>query len=220
MTYDTYKSRVAANLNRDDLTIYIPDWINEIREEISLFHPFTFLMYEKTIPLVASTFSYEIDAAGSTGRYGGVMFSLIYDSSTTKIKLPCINSKLFDRLYPSTSAADPTVYTVRGSKFYVDKIPTSVTSKNFISKYYQLPDRLVTGSEEGYMDKRYHSAVIAGCCAKGAAFVMSPELVTYWTQTYENEVKKMIAQDAGLRLGDVDLRISEAVKKSNESVRD
>ena len=61
MNFIAMKNRIAANLNRDDLGIYVADWINEIRDKICKAAPLYFTLTKTIIPLASGKNSYFLD---------------------------------------------------------------------------------------------------------------------------------------------------------------
>lgn len=207
MNFGNMKNRVAAEVNRDDLGIWIPDWINETREKISLMHQFSFLFIEKTVNLASATYSYAFDTGTTIDRYSGLHSAVMYYNTTTTIKLPYVDRPLFDKLFPtSISTADPTAYTVKGEKFQVNQIPSVLTSKTFLAKYYALPDLLSADSDEKYIDKKYFQAIIAGAAMKAHRYTGDVGAFSFWEKEFNDSVSIMIAQDTGGRLIDKALR--------------
>lgn len=66
MNYLALKTRIAANVNRDDMGIYIGDWVNEARDKIAISFPFSFLLTSRTIPLVSTVGRYEYDNSATS----------------------------------------------------------------------------------------------------------------------------------------------------------
>lgn len=87
MNYLRMKRRIATNIDKEnspEIITLISDFINEVREEIAE-HPLSFLNTTKSIPLVAATYSYKIDASTTTSRYSGLLLNIRYDNGVASI---------------------------------------------------------------------------------------------------------------------------------------
>lgn len=225
MDYRTYQNRVAAFMNRDDLGVFIPEWINEVRDEICLYNPFSFQLRERSETYVLSQATYYFDATvppATTNRFSGIPYQIIYDdgdAATVDKKLSVIDPHLFARLYPQIQNGNPVGYSVEGDQFTIDHTPALDTpAKTFRIKYYALPDVLVDDDDEEEIDKRFYNTVIAGVCARASEYMKNGNLTSFWNQKYETELRKMIAQDSGLRLTDVKLRTEFDIAQVPEDV--
>lgn len=207
MNYFSMKKRVIEITKRDDLASLIGSLINEARESISrraiaVKSPFSFLLVSKSIPLVASTYSYKFDAAAATDRYGGQAINIItYDNTTTKTDIYGVSTRVFELFHSVQGVGDPTTFTIRGESFYVDKIPSTVTSKTFAVRYYCLPNTLSALNDEQYIDRKYYDMTIAEVCARVfGLFEKDTELFRYWNNKASEAFMDAIYQDSGIRL--------------------
>lgn len=192
MNYLKMQQRISLNLDKD-IPKLIADMINEVREDVSTDHLFTFLNTTKNIPLVGATYSYKIDAAATTSRYSGVLLNIRYDDNvvTTPVRLSFYTIEKFDFLYPTQEAGEPTAYTIKGDSFIVNKIPATVTSKSFTTNYFMLPDKLVNDHDETYMEKRYYQFIIAKVCEKVyLEYLREGKDSAFWSSYWTAEAKK------------------------------
>lgn len=213
MKYHELQTRAIAMMNKDNLGVFMPDWVNEARDDLGLIYPFSFLLTTKEISVVSSTYSYAFDAADANNRYSGLYDSIVYDNAGAKKKLSFADTKLFDRLYPTPAVGEPNIYTVRGESFTVEQIPSTITSKKFLARYYRLPKKLSGDSDEEYIDKKYYKAILALVCLESAKYLAGDStdqgaiaLVGRWENEALKEVLKMVGQDKGVSVIDTALR--------------
>lgn len=184
-----------AGISAHNFTVLLGDIINETRDWLANKHPLRFLATKKTLSLTPATYSYAFDKGESTGRYGGYFESVYYDngSGNTPAQLQYVDSELFNVLYPTPKTQDPKAYTVRGETFTVDAIPSVVTGKSFVSRFYALPDKLTSDTSEGEMDVNYYDAVIYKTCIKLYEEIMAdvrPEVLQTKLPIFYNNFKK------------------------------
>lgn len=197
MKYYELQERVESNIRKKNLSSIIPDWINEIREDISKKFPLKFLLTSKQITPIASTYSYTFDKGESTGRYGGFYDNVNYDDGTKTISLDYANSDNFGILYPVQSAGIPSSYTVRGNKFTIDKIPSSISAEKLNASYYMLPDKLTDEYNEHYIDKQYYDAIINLVCVKALIFTGDqPETLNRYQSLAADAVVSMVFNES------------------------
>lgn len=168
MNYLKIQRRVAINLDKDNISELIAEIINEVRDELAADIPLKFLHTQKTIPIVSATYSYKIDTGATTSRYGGNLVSIKYDdnSSAEPYDMVYLATEEFYNNYPSQGTGTPTAFTVKGDTFYVNNLPSTITSKNFITSYFSLPDKLSSDKDESYLEKVYSEFVIAKSCER------------------------------------------------------
>lgn len=199
------KQRIAQNIDKFTIDSLIADWINEKRDEIaeiavSLKYPLKFLLTTKTINLTTS-YSYLFDKGEDTGRYGGAHSGIKYYNGTTTVDLSFADYELFQNLFPSQEAGDPTVYTVKGENLVVNKIPAIVTSKTFTPEYFALPDILKFDNSEEYIDKKYYSTIIAFVCAEALDYLIEDgQKIAYWNNKAIRGLESIIMKDSGVDL--------------------
>jgi hypothetical protein len=166
MKYFDQKQRISTIINKDIFDSLIGNYINEVRDEVARKNPLRFLQGKKTISLATSLYLYPFDYNQQTSRYGGFFDSVYYDnnSGNDPVRLTYYEPEAFDYYYPIKDTADPTVYTVRGRNFEVNNLPSVLTSKTFITRYYALPDKLAYDSDEKEIDLRYSDYTIHRVC--------------------------------------------------------
>lgn len=207
MNYFLLKKRISEITLRDDLSSLIGGFINEVRESvsrkaISVGCPFSFLLNTKSIPLVASTYTYKFDASGSTERYGGSAINVItYDNAVIKTDIYGESVRAFELFHATPSAGDTSVFTIKGDSFQVDKVPSVVTNKTYSVRYYYLPNKLSALSDEHYIDKKYYDMIIDGVCSLVFGLVEKEAgLFKYWSDRADLSFREAIYQDSGYRL--------------------
>ncbi len=197
MKYYELQERIESNIRKKNLSSIIPDWINEIREDIAKKFPLRFLLTSKQITPVSSTYSYTFDKGESTGRYGGFYDNVNYDNGTKKISLDYANSDNFGILYPVQSTGVPSSYTVRGNTFTIDKVPSSISAEKLNASYYMLPDKLTADYNENYIDKQYYDAIINLVCVKALVFTGDqPETLNRYQSLSADAVVSMVFNES------------------------
>ena len=209
MNYSEYQERVRNNVNRGDLNQMVALWINETRDEVALVAPWTFtLLTRLEEPVIAQTESYVIDNGTDVDRYSGLLQSVVYKNTSGRTKLTKLTPEMFDRLYPAhLSNTDPTAYCLRGNKIVINGSLTTNTGTGLYISYHALPNILdnVTYTEEA-IDETYYNAILAGATLKAAVYINASKLMEIWGTLYKLELEKLIAQEKGTGLTDVNLR--------------
>lgn len=202
MKYFEMKQRIATIINKDIFDAIIGDYINEVRDDSARQNPLRFLQGKKTIPLATSLYLYPFDSNQQTSRYGGFFDSVYYDSNSSSsdpVRLTYLESELFDYHYSEKTVNDPSVYTVRGRSFEVNALPSVLTSKTFIARYYALPDKLSFDSDEKEIDLRYSDYIINRVCYRmyNEIIEMSdPSKSRYHKEESDNAYSKMLLQES------------------------
>lgn len=197
MKYYELQERIESNIRKKNLSSIIPDWINEIREDIGRKFPLKFLLTSKQITPESGTYSYAFDKGETTGRYGGFYDNINYDNGTKKISLNYTNSDNFGILYPVSSVGVPSSYTVRGDKFVVDRIPGSISAEKLNASYYMLPDKLVEEYNESYIDKQYYDVIINLVCVRALVITGDqPETLNRYQSLAGDDILSMMFNES------------------------
>lgn len=205
MNFSEYRKRIRVLVDRRDIDALLDDYINNIRDEVISRHPLRFMETKKTVSLVASTYSYAFDKSETTGRYGNFFQSVHYDnnSGNDPVKMDYLENELFNELYPTQTVNDPRVFTVKGKNFTVNAIPSVVTSKSFIVKYYALPDKLTTDTSEHELDARFYDVIVNRVCLKIFQEIIkdkTPDFlgfkISMHKDEYDKEYSKLLLQES------------------------
>lgn len=197
MKYYELQDWVESELNKKHLSLKIPSWINEVREDISRKLPLKFLLKSKSITPVASTYSYAFDKNETTDRYGGFYDNVNYYDGTKNKSLLYANSECFGILYPIQSAGNPSSYTVRGVNFTVDKIPATISSQTLTGWFYALPNTLEEDYDEEYIDKKYYGLVVSFVMVKALIHTADqPESLARWQGLAIDYLVDMLSQES------------------------
>lgn len=197
MKYYELQEKIESEINKKQLSLKIPSWINEAREDISNKFPLKFLLKSKAITPVAGTYSYAFDKNETTDRYGGFYDNVNYYDGTKNKSLLYANSENFGILYPIQSAGNPLSFTVRGVNFTVDKIPATIVSHVLTGWYYALPDKLEEDYDEEYIDKKYYGLVISFVMVKSLIHTADqPESLARWQGLAIDYLVDMLSQEA------------------------
>jgi len=196
MDYTTYKTRVANELNRSDLTTQIADWINEARKQIadgSLpvkdlgWHRFSWLFQNTSQELTSGTNLYDwpdgcIDEIS--------LFYPTKDKPLHKVMDPAQMDALYYDGNSSTGTGEPTDYCLWGTQYQV--YPTPDGTYTIYLRYYGLPDDLSDSTDEETIDTKHPELVISAATLLGAIYLHDADLVALYSDLtrvrYQNAV--------------------------------
>lgn len=190
------------------------EWTNGLVDKITAWTSSTVVSVE-----TSGTISSQA-ATVTTPKYAGMQENVNFvDTSVSPVtnkKLAFVSRQLFDTLYPSvTIGVNPQFYTVKGSNFVVDAVPTSVSGSTgtfnvggqyFISSFYEFPHLLVNDGNEEYIDRKYGTAVLNKASMYGAEFIMDKDLVAVYSEKDKTSMSLLLQQEGGVREVDNKLR--------------
>lgn len=212
MTLNGYREAISAYVDDGKIGLFLTEWINQIRDEITQYRQFSFMLVSNTVPYILAQSEYDFREGKAVGvaRFSGTAYSVIYDPNDPaqpKQKLSQSPRKLFELMRPRIPDGIPTSYQVLDGNFTISDTPDNNSpAKSFDVKYYAFPDRLVEPNDEKPFDVDYSYAVISGVCLRSFIFLKKPDEIERWRNEFTNEISKMIAQDTGTELVDIKLR--------------
>jgi len=196
MDYSTYKTRVAKELNRSDLTTQIAYWINEARKQIadgSLpikglgWHRFSWL-YQNTLQALTSGTDLYDWPDGCIDEIS--IFYPTRDKPLHKVVDPARMDALYYDGSSSTGTGEPTDYCLRGTQYQVYPIPDG--DYTLYLRYYGLPDDLSVSTDEKVIDTKHPELVLNAATLLGAIYLHDRELIELYADLtkihYDNAV--------------------------------
>lgn len=218
MDYSTYKTRVAKELNRDDLdTIanpWIREWINEARKQL----------VDGTLPIAVFeamgwyrfSWCYTTDAqtlAASTREYDfpvGTIdeISLFYPTTEkplVKIDDPAYFDALFMNGHGLTDTGPPKNYLLRGTQYEIFPLPDAAYELYFRRYAYQTD--LVADDSEYTIDTKHPNLVIYAATLLGAIYLHDAELIALYDGKASQVYRNAVLMDKRKKFANVNLRM-------------
>ncbi len=199
MDYSTLKSRVAGELNRDDLTTLVATWVNEARKQIADgtlpipglgFHRFSWLYLNTTVSLVSGTALYDwpsdcIDE-----------ISLFYPTKNkplVKVEDPAYMDALYYDGNDYDATGVPANYLLRGTQYEIYPIPDAAYT--IYLRYYALPAALSNTGDQETIDTKIPEIIISAASLLGAIYLHDTELIDLFMGTTQIRHDNAVSQD-------------------------
>ena len=207
MIFGDIQTRVAAYLDRSDLTTYIQNWINDTRVDIALKYNFKYLYTEASASTVATTKKYALPS-----DYLGHL--VVWCANK---KLMKIDPREADELtktdhtqtaYPrvltvegastidaTTTSGPPDYYIERGMEFELYPTPDSVYTLTV--SYYQQPVAWTAAQSASYdyMSTFHYEAIIWGASLRGAMFLDDDDNTAKFGGLYDKAITEMVKRE-------------------------
>lgn len=181
-SYSTLQTKVAEYLARDDLTDYIPDFIQYA--ENKLYRTLNLRNEETALSVAISA-----GVAAVPSDFKALKFAY-YDQTPVQL-LKWVPVEELYRDYPDRSSAEvPLVISREGSNFVFGPVADGGTLKGV---YYAKQDPLRTTSPSWYATNA-PEVLLYGALLEAAPFIRDDERLVVWQQLFQNGVDSLIEE--------------------------
>lgn len=207
MALSDIRTRVASNINRDD----IPDtagglidrWINDSQRRICRAYNFTFMESEADTTLVVGQRNYALPtASGSDLRFKAEISLEIISDGSRRFRLKRIfkQDAENDIQFADTSGTGtPRKYSLQKGQIYLYPKPNTALVMNL--EYYGFLDDLTDDTDTNDLVDDYAEVLEAFATSMGYRYVFEEERANYWEGKGTALVNEMIAESRNDRYG-------------------
>ncbi len=207
MTLSDIRTRVAANINRDD----IPDtggglidrWINDAQRRICRAHNFTFMESEADTTLVVDQRNYGLPT--SSLRFKTEISLEIISSNNDRQRLKRIfkqDAEKRDEFISTTKSGTPRNYSIQKGQIYLYPKPATALTMNL--EYYGFLADLSTDAGTNDLLDNYPEVVETLATAFGLRYALEEERADYWESKAQAMVLEMVKEDNSNKYGNIE----------------
>ena len=207
MALSDIRTRVAGNINRDD----IPDtagglidrWINDAQRRICRAHNFTFMESEADTTLVVDQRNYGLPT--SSLRFKTEISLEIIGSNNDRQQLKRIfkqDAEKRDEFISTTKSGTPRNYSIQKGQIYLYPKPATALTMNL--EYYGFLADLSTDAGTNDLLDNYPEVVETLATAFGLRYALEEERADYWESKAQAMVLEMVKEDNSNKYGNIE----------------
>ena len=210
MAFSDIRTRVANNVNRDD----IPDtagglidrWVNDAQRRICRAHNFSFMESEADTTLVVDQRNYALPTgSGSDLRFKAEISLEIISAGNDRLRLKRIFKQDAERkgeFVSTTKSGTPRKYAIQKGQIYLYPLPGTALSMNL--EYYGYLDDLSADTDTNDLVDDYPDMVEYLATSSALRYALEEERADYWESKATALMKEMIAEDDSNKYGNIE----------------
>lgn len=183
MTFKEIQDTVALWLNRDDLTLVIPSFINHAL--LSIERKFNFQYMDRDDSVVATT--HEVAAPID---YKHLRFAFVIDESGNRILLIKKDAKAAISMYPNFSqhtGLPKYISTINGGTTFLLR-PTPLNPCTIEISYYAKSSQLVNATDTNWLTENAPDVLIYGALLQAEPYMATTDLLPVWQSKFDAEL--------------------------------
>jgi hypothetical protein len=185
-TYSELTTAVANWLDRDDLTLRIPEFIALAEAKFNR----TLRLRSMEAKYTADTVADQRNLALPTGYIQMRNFQVNTSPLTT---LSYVTPEIYDRLWGGSTSGIPKFYTILANEISLGPIPASVVEVEML--FYKNFENLSSTVATNWLITNAPDAYLYGAMMQAEPFIMNDERVALWGASLNNAIQELQEQD-------------------------